>query len=90
MERQFDAQVVDEIKAESRGDVTIGGPTLAAEALRLDLVDVVELLWYPVLLGRGIPVLSAGVRRDLRLRTERRFSNGVVQVAYDVTKHVQP
>jgi hypothetical protein len=26
----------------------------------LDLVDVVELLWYPVLLGGGIPVLSAG------------------------------
>src|ERR687890_1108399 len=90
LERQFDAQVVDEIKAESRGDVTIGGPTLAAEALRLDLVDVVELLWYPVLLGRGIPVLSAGVRRDLRLRSERRFSNGVVQATYDVIGHVEP
>jgi len=54
-ERQLDAQVVAEIKAASRGDLTIGGPTLAAEALRLDLVDVVELLWYPVLLGGGIP-----------------------------------
>jgi hypothetical protein len=45
---------------------------------------VVELLWYPVLLGGGIPVLSAGVRRDLRLRNERRFRNGVVQATYDV------
>jgi hypothetical protein len=45
----------------------------------LDLVDVVELLWYPVLLGGGIPVLLAGVRRDPRLRSDRRFSNGVVQ-----------
>lgn len=89
LERQLDAQVVAEIKAESRGDVTIGGPTLAAEALRLDLVDVVELLWYPVLLGGGIPILSAGVRRDLRLRSERRFSNGVVQATYDVIGHVQ-
>jgi hypothetical protein len=27
--------------------------TLAAEALRLDLVDVVELLWCPTILGGG-------------------------------------
>ena len=33
LERQLDAQVVAEIKAASRGDLTIGGPTLAAEAL---------------------------------------------------------
>src|SRR4051812_33991633 len=77
--RQLDAQVVAGIKAASRGDLTIGGPTLAAEALRLDLVDVVELLWCPAMLGTGIPVLSGGVRRDLTLRRDRRFSNGMVQ-----------
>ena len=32
LERQLDAQLVAEIKAASRGDLTIGGPTLAAEA----------------------------------------------------------
>ena len=90
LERQLDAQVVAEIKAASDADLTIGGPSLAAEALRLDLVDVVELLWCPVLLGGGIPVLSAGVRRDLSLRSERRFGNGVVQAAYDVIEHGQP
>ena len=90
LERQLDARVVGESKAASRGDLTIGGPTLAAEALRLDLVDVVELLWCPVLLGGGIPVLSAGVRRDLRLRRERRLSNGVVQATYEVVGPVQP
>ena len=41
LERQLDAQVVAEIKAAIRGDLTIGGPTLAAEALRSDVVDVV-------------------------------------------------
>ena len=90
LERGLDAQVVADLKAASDADLTVGGPTLAAEALRLDLVDVVELLWCPILLGGGIPVLSAGVRRDLRLRSERRFSNGVVQAAYDVIGHVQP
>ena len=44
LERQLDARVVDETKAASRGDLTIGGSTLAAEAMRLDLVDAVELL----------------------------------------------
>ena len=90
VERELDAQVVAEIKAASDGDLTIGGPTLAAEALRLDLVDVVELLWCPVLLGGGIPVLSAGVRRDLTLRSERRFSNGVVHATYDVIGQARP
>lgn len=90
LDRKLDVQRVAEIKAASRGDLTVGGPTLAAEALRLDLVDVVELLWCPVLLGRGIPVLSAGVRRDLRLRSEQRFNNGVVQATYDVIGQVRP
>lgn len=90
LEQQLDAQLVADIKAASRGDLTVGGPTLAAEAFRLDLVDVVELLWCPVLLGGGIPVLSAGVRRDLRLRSERRLSNGVVQATYDVIRPEQP
>ena len=90
LERSLDVQVVNGIKAAGDDDVTIGGPTLAAEALRLDLVDVVELLWCPILLGGGIPVLSAGVRRDLRLRTERRFTNGVIHATYDVLEHGQP
>jgi len=90
LERKLDAQLVDESKAASRGDLTIGGATLAAEALRLDVVDVVELLWCPVLLGGGIPVLAAGVRRDLRLRRERRFNNGVIQATYEVIRQVQP
>jgi len=90
LDQKLDVQRVAEIKAASRGDLTIGGPTLAAEALRLDLVDVVEVLWCPILLGGGIPVLSAGVRRDLRLRSEQRFNNGVVHATYDVIGQVRP
>jgi hypothetical protein len=55
----------------------------------LDLVDVVELLWCPTILGGGIPVLSAGVRRDLTLPRDRRFGNGMVQTTYDVLGHEQ-
>lgn len=90
LERRLDARLVDERKAAGPADLTVGGATLAAEALRLDLVDTVELLWCPVLLGGGIPVLSAGVRRDLTLRRERRFDNGVVQATYDVVGRERP
>ncbi|TCK20157.1 dihydrofolate reductase family protein [Pseudonocardia endophytica] len=85
VEPHLDVGAVRELKAASRTDLTIGGPALAAEAMRLDLVDVVQLFWFPVLFGGGgIPVLSAGVRRQLRLRDERRFASGVVQATYDV------
>ena len=90
LERQLDAPLVSEIKAGSRGDLTVGGPTLAAEAFRLDMVDVVELLWCPILLGGGIPVLPAGVRREVRLRSQRRLGNGVVQATYDVIGQARP
>jgi hypothetical protein len=55
--------------------------------LRLDLVGVVELLRCPTILGGGIPVLSVGVRRNLTLRRNRRFGNGMVQTNYDVIRH---
>jgi hypothetical protein len=52
-------------------------------------VDVVELLLCPAILGGGIPVLPAGVRRDLTLRRDRRFGNGMVQATYDVVGREQ-
>ena len=90
LEQKRDAQTGADIKAASRGELTVGGPTLAGEAFRLDLVDVVEMLWCPILLGGGIPVLSVGVRRDLRLRSERRLGNGVVHATYDVVGLARP
>lgn len=90
LERRLDAQVVAGIAAASDGDLTIGGPMLGTEALRLDLVDVIEVLWHPVLLGAGLPVLTAGVRRHLRLREERRFGSGVVHATYEMAGRPAP
>jgi len=87
LERKLTPEVVAAAKAGSAGDLTVEGPTLAAEALRLDLVDVVELLWCPAVVGGGTPVLPSGVRLDLSLRRERRFVNGMVQATYDVAGH---
>ena len=72
-------------RAKAAGDATIGGPGLAAEALRLGVVDVVSLLIYPVVVGGGTPALPRGLRLQLRLLEERRFANGAVRVRYAVT-----
>ena len=84
LEREFNPRAVREWKVQSRADISVGGPTLAAEAIRAGLVDEYHLLVAPALLGRGIRVLPAGVPVRLDLMDERRFSNGMVYLRYRV------
>lgn len=84
--RTWDADQVRRLKSESERPVSIGGPTLAALALRDGLVDEIHLYLNPVLVGGGTPALPQGVRVDLRLRDEHRFGNGVVHLHYDVRR----
>jgi dihydrofolate reductase len=78
IERDFDPEAVRRMKAEATGDISVGGPELAAEAIRAGLVDEIELLLNPILVGGGKPALPRGVRVELELLEERRFRNGVV------------
>jgi dihydrofolate reductase len=80
LERRFDPEVVSRFKAER--DVSIGGPTLAAQAFRAGLIDECHLLLSPVIVGGGLPALPLGVRAQLELLSQRRFENGVVHLHY--------
>ena len=82
IERRFDPDAVRALKAE--GDCLIGGPELAGEAFAAGLVDRIELLLSPVVVGAGKRALPDGVRARLALVDERRFDNGVVHLAYRV------
>ena len=82
IERRFEHDAVRALKAE--GDCVIGGPELAAEALAAGLVDRIELLLSPVVVGGGKRALPDGARARLELVDERRFDNGVVHVGYRV------
>jgi dihydrofolate reductase len=82
IEPQFDPEAVRDLKAAAAADISVGGPTLAAEAIAAGLVDEIHLLLAPVVVGGGTPALPAGVRVDLELRDERRFGNGVVHLHY--------
>src|SRR6185369_4610280 len=78
LEREFHSQVVRELKAQSPLDISVAGPTLAAQAIRTGLVDEYHLLVVPALLGGGIRVLPGNVQVKLDLLEERRFADGWV------------
>lgn len=84
LERKLTVEAVERARAAATGDLTVEGPTLAHSALRLGVVDVVELLICPVIVGGGAPVLPDGLRVDLSLERERRFDNGMAQLTYSV------
>jgi dihydrofolate reductase len=82
IERDFDPRAVRQLKAGADRDVTVGGPVLAAEALRAGLVDECHLIVCPVVVGGGRKSLPSGVRLPLELLAERRFANGAVYLRY--------
>jgi dihydrofolate reductase len=82
IERDFAPDAIRQMKAEAQRDISIGGATLAAEAIRAGLVDELHLIVNPIVVGAGLPSLPDGVRWRLDLLDERRFANGVVYVRY--------
>jgi dihydrofolate reductase len=82
LERRFEADVVRELKAGATRDVAVGGPALAAHAIRAGLVDEYHLLIAPIIAGGGNPYLPGKVSVKLELLDERRFDNGLVHVRY--------
>ena len=82
IERAFDPDAVRALKEQADRDIGIGGPDLAAHALRVGLVDEVRLFLSPVSVGGGKPALPTRTRVDLELLDERRFGNGVVGLRY--------
>ena len=90
LERRFDPGDVRRLVDAADHDVSVGGPTLAAHALRAGIVDRLHLYLHPVVVGRGTPALPDGVRLDLRLHSERRFGGGAVHLGYDVRREAGP
>jgi dihydrofolate reductase len=82
IERDFDPEAVRRMKAESERDLTVGGPGLAAHAIRAGLVDEYHLFVTPIVVGGGNPSLPDDVRMQLELVDERRFKGGVVHLHY--------
>ncbi len=70
------------MKATAGRDLTVGGPDLAAQALKAGLVDECHLFLAPIIVGGGRQSLPSNLRLELELLDERRFGNGMVYLRY--------
>jgi dihydrofolate reductase len=86
VERDFDPEAVQQLKAAARRDLGVGGPELAAQAFKAGLVDEYHLFLAPVVVGGGKQSLPDDVRLKLELLDERRFGNGMVHLRYRTTR----
>jgi dihydrofolate reductase len=82
IEREFDAEAVRQMKAAAGRDITVGGPDLAAQAIKAGLVDEYHLFVAPIMVGSGKQSLPNNVRVKLELLDERRFGSGMVHLHY--------
>src|SRR5215210_2297928 len=84
IERDFEPAAITQLKESAGSDISVGGPQLAAEALRAGLVDEIQLFLNPVIVGGGKRALPDKVLVQLDLVDEHRFGNGVVYLRYGV------
>jgi dihydrofolate reductase len=82
IERDFDPEAVRQMKASADSDISVGGPDLAAQAIKAGLVDELHLFLSPIAVGGGKRSLPDNVQLKLELLDERRFGNGVVHLHY--------
>jgi len=84
LERSFDPETVRRMKATAERDISVGGPDLAAQAIRAGLVDECHQFVTPIVVGGGTRFLSDNVRLELELLDERGFGSGVVHLHYRI------
>jgi dihydrofolate reductase len=86
IEPSFTPDLVRRLKSAAGHDMTVGGASLAGQAIRAGLVDEVNLLLVPAIVGGGKRALPDGARADLELMDTRRFASGVVYLSYMVAR----
>jgi dihydrofolate reductase len=82
LERSFDPNTVQKLVAESGYDFDIGGPHLAAEAIKAGIVDEYHQFIVPIIIGSGNYWLPKDVKSKLELVDVRKFENGFVHLQY--------
>jgi dihydrofolate reductase len=82
IERSFDPDTIQKLMAESDKDFDIGGPQLAAEAIKAGIVGEYHQIIVPQLIGSGNYWLPEDVKSQLKLVDLRKFENGFVHLQY--------
>jgi len=82
IERSFDPNAIQKLVAESGYDFDIGGPHLAAAAIKAGIVDEYHQIIAPVMIGSGNYWLPKAVKSKLELVDVRKFENGFAHLQY--------
>lgn len=86
IEQEFDAEAVKKMVAASDKNFGIGGPHLAAQAIKADIIDEYHQFVAPLILGEGNFWLPGGNHNRLELVDTRKFDNGTVHLHYRKAK----
>lgn len=82
IERSFDPLAIQKVVAASDKDFDIGGPHLAAQAIKAGIVDEYHRIITPVIIGAGNFWLPTDVKSKLKFVGLREFKNGFVHLQY--------
>jgi dihydrofolate reductase len=80
------------LRAETDGDIGVGGATVATQLLRRGLLDQLLLFVHPVILGGGRPLFDVDADRDpveCDLVESASFPDGVVMHRYTIRNTTQ-
>lgn len=77
---------VSQLKTETGKDIWLfGGGNLCRTLLDAELVDTIEVGLMPVLLGDGIPMVTAGKERpEMKLTKSETLDSGILMLSYQV------
>lgn len=81
----LDKEVVDQLKAQEKGDIIVfGGPNIISQLIQMDAFDEYYFALQPVLAGSGARLFTdiTRPRLDLELLSSRSFSGGVMLMHY--------
>ena len=84
IERDFDPDLIRQLKGNADADLAIGGAELAGQALAAGLLDEIHFIFAPVVIGSGTRALPADVSAPLRLISTRAFKSGFLYAHYAV------
>ena len=77
-------EAVTKLKDEDGDELQIhGSGRLAQTLMRHDLIDVYELLVFPVVLGEGKRLFETGIDHSMRLADSRATDSGLVVLTYE-------
>ncbi len=80
---EIDPVEIRKLKEPAGGGMTLlGSGSIVQQLANLDLIDEVQLIVVPMVLGAGKPLFEGVHRRNLKLLEARAFKNGITSLRY--------